>query len=319
MTNMKRQNITLLFPGQGAQYIGMGKDFFENFSIAKETFQEADDSLRMPLSKIMFESDENELSKTENSQPALLVASIAIYRVLKGSIPDVTIKNTAGLSLGEYSALVGANKITFEDSLQLIRRRSLLMDEACKKFPGKMAVILNLENEQVEKMVHDLQLPQDLWVANYNCPGQVVISGTEKGIELGTQAAKQLGAKRVLPLPVQGAFHSGLMSSAENALRPFIQKTVIKDSAIDIAMNVTGNFAKNSQEIKDNLIKQVTGSVRWSQGIKAIEAKGTDLYIEVGAFGKTLCGFNKRIGVKAPTIALETIKDLDQLENINEL
>ena len=319
MTNMKRQNITLLFPGQGAQYIGMGKDFFENFSIAKETFQEADDSLRMPLSKIMFESDENELSKTENSQPALLVASIAIYRVLKGSIPDVTIKNTAGLSLGEYSALVGANKITFEDSLQLIRRRSLLMDEACKKFPGKMAVILNLENEQVEQMVHDLQLPQDLWVANYNCPGQVVISGTEKGIELGTQAAKQLGAKRVLLLPVQGAFHSGLMSSAENALRPFIQKTVIKDSAIDIAMNVTGNFAKNSQEIKDNLIKQVTGSVRWSQGIKAIEAKGTDLYIEVGAFGKTLCGFNKRIGVKVPTIALETIKDLDQLENINEL
>ena len=186
------------------------------------------------------------------------------------------------------------------------------MNDACEATIGAMAVVLGLDGPLVEQIVQELNLPQDLWVANFNCPGQVVLSGTLKGIEAGSAAVKAKGAKRVLPLQVHGAFHSGLMRSAEERLAEKIEGTPLQNSAVAFVMNVSGDFVETILEIRQNLIRQVTHSVRWEQGVRQIAAKGVDRFIEIGC-GKTLSGFNKRIGVVAPTLSLETVAELEQL------
>jgi [acyl-carrier-protein] S-malonyltransferase len=309
---MSQPKIACLFPGQGAQYPGMAKDFAEQFPIVRETFEEADDHLGRKLSHIIFEGPETLLTETQNSQAAIFIVSTAIYRLLQQLFPEIQPYICAGLSLGEYTALHVAQKIAFDACLQLVQQRGLYMSEACLTHPGTMAVILGLEGEVVEKLVRDLNQPNDLWVANFNCPGQVVISGTLKGVELGASEARARGAKRVLPLQVQGAFHSGLMKEAEERLTPYLQEVSLQESPIRLVMNVLGEEVEDVETMRSCLIQQVTHPVRWEQGIRFMEKQGVDLYLEIGC-SKTLLGFNKRIGTAAPTVNVEHVADLDLL------
>ncbi len=309
------KRIAFLFPGQGAQYIGMAKDFYENFSQAREVFQEADDILHRTLSKIILEGPEDQLTETKNSQVGIYVASMAILNVIRALYPRITPFVCAGLSLGEYTALTVSGRLDFEACLPLVQYRGHYMNEACEKNPGAMAVILGLEAKEVEELVKEANLPHDLWTANFNCPGQVVISGTRRGIDAGAAAAKAKGAKRILPLQVHGAFHSGLMKPAEERLSEHIRQTQIKSSSIGFVMNVPGKFVQDELEIKTHLIKQVTHPVRWEQSVKSIGEEGVDLFIEIGC-GKVLSGFNKRILPNIATISIEKVAELDQLTKI---
>lgn len=310
---INKRNIAFLFPGQGAQYVGMGKDFASAYPIARETFEEAEDILNSKLSKIIFEGPENALTLTVNSQPSIYAVSMALLRVLQQTFPDLNPTSVSGLSLGEYSALTASRKISFPDGLQLVQHRAQFMNDACEAVHGTMAVVMGLDANEVEKMIEDLNLPNDLWAANFNCPGQIVISGTIKGIEKGSEEAKARGAKRVIPLQVHGAFHSGLMQSAEDRLAEYVKRAELNETACALVMNVPGDFVKDSQQIRKNLIKQVSHSVRWEQGIRQLQQSAVDLYIEIGC-GKTLSGLNKRIGVSAPTLTLDKVEDLKIIE-----
>lgn len=307
----KYSRIAFLFPGQGSQYPGMAQDFYHQFSVARLTFEEADDLLQKSISKIILQGPEKELTETKNSQVGIYVASVAILRVIQ-ELYDLKPFVTAGLSLGEYTALTAGEWLTFRQALPLVQYRGKYMNEACETTKGTMAVVMGLESQQVEDIVREVNLPNDLWVANFNCPGQVVISGSTKGIEAGMEAAKARHAKRILPLQVHGAFHSGLMQEAKEKLAPLIREAPIVKGSAEIAMNVPGNIVKDVDSVRRYLIDQVTHSVRWEQGIRAMEQENVDLFLEFGP-GKTLGGMNKRIGVKAPTIAIDKIEDLDQL------
>ncbi|MEI6532181.1 MAG: ACP S-malonyltransferase, partial [Chlamydiota bacterium] len=231
------KGLALIFPGQGAQYVGMGKDFFDTYPTARFVFQEADEILGTYLSKTIFEGPEEELTRTENSQPGIFVVSMAILRVVKEQFPHLKPRMAGGLSLGEYSALCAAEVFSFEEALKLVAARAQYMNEACEQKKGTMAVILGLAPEAVE----DISL-ENLWVANYNCPGQIVISGSHSAIEKASTIAKEKGAKRVLPLSVQGAFHSGYMESAEKLLKERIEETLFCTPRLEVAMNVPGTF-----------------------------------------------------------------------------
>ena len=308
------QKIAFLFPGQGAQYVGMARDFVQNFSAARLTFEEADQLLKRDLSKIILEGSEDELTRTKNSQTAIFVASMAIFRVVKGLYGFHPFA-CAGLSLGEYTALTAAECIEFRDALPLVQYRGEFMNQACESFPGRMAVVTGLSNEVVEDLVAGLNLPDDLWIANYNCPGQIVLSGTIKGIEIASLEARNRGAKRVLPLSVHGAFHSGLMKIAEEKLAPYIDEAPFKKGITPIAMNVPGDFVVDFARLKPNLIKQVTHPVRWEQEIQAMKKQGVNLCIEFGP-GRALAGMNKRMDL--PTISIEKVEDLDRLANLEK-
>lgn len=305
------QRIAFLFPGQGSQYPGMAQDFVHNFSTARLTFEEADDLLKRSISKIILNGPEEILTETKNSQIGIYVSSIAILRVVQ-ELYDFNPFVCSGLSLGEYTALTAAEWLPFRQALPLVQYRGQFMNEACEVTKGGMAVIMGLDADVVEKFVREVNLPDDLWVANFNCPGQVVISGTLKGIEAGTVAAKECNAKRVLPLQVHGAFHSGLMEQAKDNLTPFIQRALVVKGSAQLIMNVPGNFVADVENVRHNLIEQVTHSVCWEQGIRKMEEQNVDLYIEFGP-GKTLAGMNKRIGVKAPTITIDKVEDLESL------
>ena len=309
------QRIAFLFPGQGSQYPGMGKDFVQNFSAAHLTFEEADELLGRSISKIILEGPEEVLTETQNSQAGIYITSIAILRVVQ-ELYDIKPYVCSGLSLGEYTAITAAERLPFLQAMPLVNLRGQFMNEACESTQGTMAVIMGLESQTVEQMVKKINLPNDLWVANFNCPGQVVISGTVKGIEAGIAAAKELNAKRILPLQVHGAFHSGLMQQAQDKLAPYIQKAPITKGSSKLVMNVPGDFVSDNEKVKQNLIQQVTHSVCWEQGILEMEKQNVDLYIEFGP--KTLSGLNKRIGVKAPTLSIEKIEDLDQLSQLEK-
>lgn len=311
----KDLKVAFLFPGQGAQYVGMAKDFFESFSVAKETFEEADDLLGRKLSSIILKGPQDVLTQTKNSQVAIFVASVAILRSVQKNFPEITPAICAGLSLGEYTALFASNRLSFEESLKLVQLRGQFMNDACEENSGTMAVVLGMTAEDAEALVKEINLPNDLWAANFNCPGQVVLSGTLKGIEFASVKFKERGAKRVLPLQVHGAFHSGLMLAAEERLSEHVLAANLKESSIDFVMNVPGAKVSSEAEIKKNLIKQVTHPVRWEQGICHIESSGgVDLYLEIGC-GKTLTGFNKRIGTKSSTVSIENVVELKNLES----
>lgn len=309
----KQKKIAFLFPGQGAQYVGMAKDFYNEYPDAKLVFEEADDLLSRKLTDTIFAASESELTETKNSQPAIFVVSLAILKVLGKLFGNLQPVACAGLSLGEYSALTAAGILSYAEGLPLVQNRGLFMHQACEETPGTMAVVLGLDDALVESLVAELNLPSDLWTANFNCPGQVVISGTKRGIEKGTEALLSKGAKRVLPLQVHGAFHSGLMQSAKERLAPYIEAATLKPSTIRLAMNTPGDFVASIQEIKRNLVNQVTNPVRWHRGIHNMANSGIDLFIEIGC-GKTLAGMNKRIGVQAPTVSIEKIEDIATLE-----
>lgn len=304
-----------IFPGQGAQYVGMGLDFYENFSVAKETFQEADEQLNRNLSQLIFKGNESELTATHNSQVAIYVTSVAILRTLQKESPFHVPSLTAGLSLGEYTALTAAGFLSFNEGLQIVQLRGRLMSEACERTKGTMAVVLGLDADQVREEIQKAQMPDELWVANFNCPGQIVISGTLNGIQKGTELVKEAGAKRVLPLSVHGAFHSGLMKFAENEIRQPIQELELKESKIPVIMNYTAEPTTNISTIRSNLVSQITGSVLWEQSVRLMKNEGIELFIEIGC-GKTLAGFNKRIDPTMTTLSIEKVEDLANMEQV---
>jgi len=305
------KNIAFLFPGQGAQVVGMGKDFYERYTTAREIFQQGDELLNRSLTQIIFEGPAELLTETRNSQVGIYLNSLAILRVLQEQFPSLQPSICAGLSLGEYTALTASRRIPFEVGLPLVQFRGEAMNAACEATNGTMAALFGLSAQEVEQMVQELQLPNDLWVANFNCPGQTVISGTQKGVEAGIHEAKTRGAKRAIPLKVHGAFHSGLMRLAEEQLAKEIERTEILESPIQLVMNVSGNFEVSTDRIRTNMVKQVTSSVCWEQGVRAMMPL-VDLYIEIGC-GRTLAGMNKQMGVQVPTVTINTIQDLDKL------
>lgn len=304
------KKIAFLFPGQGAQSVGMGKDFYNLFQEAKEIFQEGDDLLKRSLSKIVFEGPSELLVETRNSQTGIYLTSLAILRVLQKQLPNLKPLICAGLSLGEYTALTASGRLPFKTGISLVQLRGEAMNAACEATLGTMAAIFGLSAEEVEAMVLELNLPNDLWVANFNSPGQTVLSGTLKGVQAGIESAKARGAKRAIPLQVHGAFHSGLMRLAQEQLTMPINDAEILDSSIKLVMNVPGGFVSEREAIRDNMIRQITAPVRWEQGIRAMMPE-VDLYIEIGC-GRTLAGLNRPI-VSAPTISINKIEDLEQL------
>ncbi len=296
-----------IFPGQGAQAVGMGKDFYEAFIVARETFEEASDVLSQNVKELIFTGPADMLSQTKHSQPAIFITSAVILKTVRREFPNLMPSICAGLSLGEYTALFAAEKISFKECLLLVAARGACMQEACKEQTGAMRVVLGLDPELVKK-----SLPSDVWIANLNCPGQVVIAGMARAMPAAEEALKAQGAKRVLPLDVSGAFHTPLMRSAQLKLEPQLKSAQLKESAVELVMNVPGDFVKSLPEIRSNLIDQVASPTRWEQGVRKMDESGVDLYIEMGP-GKTLAGMNKKIGVKAPTISIEKVTDLELL------
>ncbi|MBI5274554.1 MAG: ACP S-malonyltransferase [Chlamydiales bacterium] len=302
-----------IFPGQGAQKPRMGFDFYQKHIRAKEVFQLADDILQNSFSKVIFTADEKELALTKNSQLAIYITSMAILTVMKEEFSDLIPIVCGGLSLGEYSAITASNKVDIEQMLPIVAARGNFMHEASIAKKGCMAAVLGMDAVVIEQAINSLyQQGHLIWVANINCPGQVVISGTIEGVEIASLRLKEIGAKRVIPLDVSGAFHSGLMKSAQDKLSPLIEGLEIKDSAIYIAGNVTGSVEQDSRNIKQNLILQVTQPVRWQQCVQTIETYSPKCYLEIGP-GNTLAGMNRKIGVKAPTISIEKVEDLEKI------
>lgn len=297
-----------IFPGQGAQYVGMGRDFYEAFRIVRETFEEADERLGFSLTHLMFEGPAEELTLTKNSQIAIYVMSVALWRAFKEQMPEIEPVVVAGLSLGEYTALTVSGRLSFEEGIDLVHARGLYMHEAGVNHPGTMAVCLGMKPEEVETHLRSIE---GVWVANLNCPGQVVISGTIDGVGAASTFLKEKGAKRVLPLDVSGAFHSGLMEEAKEKLKEKIETVSLEESPIDLVMNATGNYV-SEEMIRENMIRQVVSPVLWEKGIRAMEERGVELYIEIGC-GKTLSGMLRKIGVKGETFSIEKVEDLETI------
>lgn len=300
-------NKAYLFPGQGTQYPGMGKDFAASFAAAREVFEEADELMNEHLSQIVFEGPEDVLTQTKYSQVGIFVTSAAILRTIETQFPELRPSVCSGLSLGEYTALYASGRLGFQDTLKLVRERSRLMNQACERTSGAMAAVLGLDAKDVEEALRGWS---DVWIANYNCPGQIVISGTKDGVQKAAQPLKAIGAKRVLPLTVHGAFHSGLMQSAQDGLAPFIAAAPIRESKVGFVMNVPGDFVHCMEEIRRNLTDQVTHSVRWEQGIRSMV--GIELFLEIGC-GRTLAGLNKKIGIAAPILSIDKVEDLERI------
>ena len=292
-----------IFPGQGAQTLKMGLDFFESFPEAREIFESADEILKRHLSKLIFGGDPQELTLTKNSQPAIYVTSMAILRVLQKQFSDLKPSVTGGLSLGEYSALAASEKASYEDVLKLVAARGEFMHQAAKNHPGTMAAVIGLEEKTVTQA--------GFFVANVNCPGQVVIAGEVQEIEKAMVELKEIGARRVIKLDVSGAFHSKLMDEAKENMRPLIEETQIRPTDIRLVMNVTGTFCDEPRQIKENLVAQVSHMTRWLDCVNEMENCGIDFYFEMGP--AQLGGMNKKIGVKAQTVSIQTVRDLEKV------
>ena len=278
-----------VFPGQGAQFTGMGKDLFDNSELAKSLFKQANDSLGFDITRIMFEGEKEELTQTKFAQPAIFLHSVILAKVLGSQFKADMV---AGHSLGEFSALVAANYMTFEDGLKLVYNRALAMQKACEQNPSTMAAILGLEDKIVEEVcqsINGVVVP-----ANYNCPGQLVISGSNEAIAEACQKLTDAGARRALQLPVGGAFHSPLMEPAQIELAVAIENTPFKEGDCPIYQNVTAKAETNPEEIKSNLIKQLTASVKWTQTMQQMQEDGLTSVTEVGP-GKVLQGLFKKM------------------------
>lgn len=278
-----------IFPGQGAQFPGMGKNLFDSSDLAKDLFHQADEILGFGISRIMFEGTEEELKQTKVTQPAIFLHSVILAKTYPDFKPDMV----AGHSLGEFSALVANGILSFEDALNLVNIRALAMQEACEIEPSTMAAVLGLPDEKVEEVC--ASITDELVVpANYNCPGQVVISGSVKGIELACEKMKEAGAKRAMPLAVGGAFHSPFMEPARKKLEEAIQNITFHDPLCPVYQNVSTTGMTDLEMIKENLIAQLTAPVKWSQSIQNMIEDGATSFIECGP-GKVLQGLVRKI------------------------
>jgi len=293
--------VAYLFAGQGSQYIGMGKDLYESFPQAREVFDRADKALGFSLSKLCFEGPQEELTRTDNSQPAILTVSIAALR--SGKFPQAGF--AAGLSLGEYSALVAASAIAFEDAVLLVRQRGEFMEEESARKPGKMLSIIGLDLELVKQVCAESATE----IANLNCPGQIVISGGPDEIRQAQNLAKAKGAKLAIPLEVSGAFHSSFMQGASVKLAAALEKIKISDPVVPVVSNVTAKLVSSVQEIRENLIKQVSSGVLWEGSMRFILAQGIAQFYEFGP-GKVLKGLMRRIDAAAVVTTIEKKEDI---------
>ncbi|MDG1517039.1 MAG: ACP S-malonyltransferase [Flavobacteriales bacterium] len=287
-----------LFPGQGAQFTGMGKELFESNPKAKELFVKANDILGFDISKIMFEGSADDLKETKVTQPAVFLHSVAIALTTEGFAPEMV----AGHSLGELSALVAAKVISFEDGLNIVSKRAQAMQKACELKAGSMAAILALEDNVVETICKETQ--GVVVAANYNCPGQLVISGESNAVNIACEALKEAGAKRALILPVGGAFHSPLMDPAKEELAEVINSTEFKEPICPVYQNVNAQPVKNPEIIKQNLISQLTAPVRWTQIVKNMLSDGASVFTEMGP-GKTLQGLVKKVDRQIETVGVQ--------------
>lgn len=281
-----------VFPGQGAQFTGMGKSYYDNSSFSKRIFEQANELLGFRLSDIMFTGSEDELKQTAITQPAIFLHSIIAFRSVEATRPDMV----AGHSLGEFSALVANGTLSFESGLQLVSLRAQAMQKACEMNPSTMAAVLGLADEKVEEVCATIakETGEVVVAANYNCPGQLVISGSIKGVEAACEALKAAGAKRALVLPVGGAFHSPLMEPARQELQEAIEGTTFHAPSAPVYQNVAAKGVIDRDEIKQNLIDQLTGAVRWTQCVQAMINDGATKFIEVGP-GKVLQGLIAKI------------------------
>ncbi|HBF0842065.1 ACP S-malonyltransferase [Clostridioides difficile] len=303
--------VALVFPGQGAQYVGMAKDLYENNAVAKSVIDEASDALNMDLKNLMFNGNEEELSKTENTQPAMVTHSVAVLKAVQAQI-DLKYNACLGLSLGEYSALVAANAIDFKDAVCLVKKRGKFMQETVPTGVGAMAAILGLDRNVLKNVVKDIQ-GGIVEVANYNSPGQIVISGENEKIEEAMVKCKEAGAKRAVKLNVSGPFHSSMLKEAGVKLASELEKVNITKPKVDVVANVNADYYKN--EGKDLLIKQVSSSVLWEDSIERLLNDGYDTFIEMGP-GKTLKAFIKKIASNKK--ANVNIYNIDGIDSLNE-
>ncbi len=282
----------LVFPGQGSQFVGMGKELYESRKDIKDLMESANDILGFDILSIMFNGTEEDLKKTKVTQPAIFIHSLAAVK----AVDTIGAGMVAGHSLGEFSALVANGALSFKDGLELVYQRALAMQEACDANPSSMAAVLGLEDEKVEEIC--AQIEGIVVPANYNCPGQLVISGETVAVERACEALKAAGAKRALLLPVNGAFHSPLMKPAQDKLAKAIENTKFNKPIIPIYQNITTTAVEDPEEIKKNLIAQLTGPVKWTQTVRNMIADGAESFVEVGP-GKTLQGLIKKIHPEA--------------------
>lgn len=296
-----------IFPGQGAQTVGMGKDFYDNFDAAKKLFDEADDALGYSIKKMCFEGSEEDLKLTANTQPAILVVSVVVNKILKSEGVEAQI--AGGHSLGEYSALVAAGSLKFKDAVVLVHKRGQFMQEAVPVGEGAMAAIIGLDDATIIEICAEASKVGEVQAVNFNCPGQTVIAGKTAGVEAAVEKLKSAGAKKAVILPVSAPFHSTLMAPAAVKLAAELEKVELNDAAFPVAANVNGKLETSAAEIKNNLVAQADNPVKWIDCVEAMKNFGAEIFVECGP-GKTLCGFNRRIDKKIQSLNVENLDSL---------
>lgn len=302
--------VAFIFPGQGAQYVGMGRDFYEQTETGKRVFDQASKILGFSMPELVFEPNDR-LDITEYTQAAMVTTGIAMMKVLKeqtGIRPDVA----AGLSLGEYCALAAAGVMSEADAIATVRQRGIFMQQAVPLGIGAMAAVLGLDAAAIEAVLSDME---DVQIANYNCPGQIVISGKKEAVEKAGETLKAAGARRVIPLNVSGPFHSRMLVDAGKKLAQVLEQVEIQKPVIPYVANVTARYVTDENEVKGLLERQVSSSVRWQQSIETMLAEGVDTFIEIGP-GKTLSGFMRKINRDVRTLNIEKMEDIEKIKTL---
>lgn len=301
--------LAFVFPGQGAQKVGMGKDFYDNYDVAKKMFKEADEALGYSIMKMCFEGPEEDLKLTANTQPAILTISCIANEILKenGLQPEIT----GGHSLGEYSALVAAGVLNFQDAVALVHKRGSYMQEAVPVGEGGMAAIIGVDRDKIVEVCQQVSAESPVQAVNFNCPGQIVIAGATKGVELAVEELKAAGAKKAVILPVSAPFHSTLMKPAAEKLAVELDKVTISDAKIPVVANVSAEILTKAEDIKASLVAQAASPVLWEDCVARMKEFGADLLLEAGP-GKTLCGFNRRIDKTIKSLNVEDVASLEK-------